>query len=260
MSCQRFRGAIALYVGNDLPGEQLEPLQQHLEECAVCRLLLEQLAADRQWLQRLADRPIEETRMAACRSRVMTEIADQPTKARSSRYSLLALAAALIIALCAMLQSRQWREETAGPPPVTRLEASRPGSIQEHPRADVQGDQHVNTEVEPGRIELEDGVTKSSDTELGSGARERAAPLVGSVAAWEPSPPAVLRIGASALRPQPATSQRPILVKLVSEQKDVVIYWLLDADEPDVSQRSSTHSNSVDTKEQRDDRSTLSRG
>jgi hypothetical protein len=250
MSCQSYRDAIALHAGADLSAEQVSRLQQHLEDCADCRLLLEQLVADRRAVQQLAARPVEADRIAAVRSAVLEQVTSHPAKHGSTHWKWLALAATVVLALTAVLMTRPW-QQTAGHvelarldptplPPPTDVETSEPPPLFEN---EAESKMEAVVSTEDGRA-FEASAPQSSmvaSTEL----LQQEAPLHG---------------GDTATRSGPAAHQSPLLVKLVSESKDVVIFWLVDAGGSDADQRVPEPKVSKYREEQRDEQQPLSIG
>lgn len=107
MTCTRSRAAIQESIDGTLGAFRMAELQQHLEECASCRALADDLQRVRDTaatLDRL-DPPAHLWLQIAGRLRQEGRVTDRPTAVPASRlqYAWLAVAAALVIAVGAAL-------------------------------------------------------------------------------------------------------------------------------------------------------------
>jgi hypothetical protein len=96
MNCSKLEEDIALYAGGDLPDGRVARVEQHLAECADCRVLAEELRAGQALLAELRDEPLEDAMVARVRRNVLAQIGT----ARPARlFWKFALAAALVLAM-----------------------------------------------------------------------------------------------------------------------------------------------------------------
>jgi len=174
MSCSKWQCDIALYAGDDLPAKRLARTVAHLEACAECRALADDLRAGRMLLGELRDESLEEAMSAHVRRRVMGRlVAKEGGPAR--RYWTWALAA---IALVAVLVALPWRTEKR----VIRVRVAVP----------------QRTVVTPAAV----------------------VNVPRPIARRHHHPPA--------RHAAPSKSGEPLLVQLVSDDPNIVIYWLVD--------------------------------
>ena len=145
MACQRYAQSIQDLVDGTLGAIRTSELEQHLDECASCR----QFADD---MQRIHDLGASLDRLAppagvwlqvAGRLRQEGRIKDAPeplTKVRQSRYALLAIAAALLVAIggslfmmLPLLRGKAGTEQAAAEQPAgDPAEAGSAQSIEDH--------------------------------------------------------------------------------------------------------------------------------
>jgi anti-sigma factor RsiW len=169
MNCAKWKIDIALYAGGDLPANRLARTVAHLEACAECRALLDDLRAGQTLLSDLGDEPLEDAMAANVRRRVLARLpVEQAATAHS--YWRWALAAAVLLAAILTLP---WRMEKQAP--LARVEHA------------------------PPRV--------------------------------PEAPPAIVNVPRPVARrhhrakPQPG---EPLLVQLVTDDPNIVIYWLVD--------------------------------
>lgn len=172
MSCSKWKIDIALYAGGDLPAKRLARTVAHLETCAECRLLADDLRAGQVLLNELRDEPFEDLMAANVRRRVLARLPMKETGA-PRRYWAWALAAAVVLAAILPLP---WRAERQAP--LARKESPPPHIAQARP-----------TVINPVNARR---------------------PLVGRHHRVQPKP------------------GQPLLVQLVTDDPNIVIYWLVD--------------------------------
>jgi anti-sigma factor RsiW len=169
MNCAKWKIDIALYAGGDLPANRLARTLAHLEVCAECRLLADDLRAGQTLLSALQDEPLEDAMAAHVRQRVLARLPlEEACIAR--RYWRWAPAAALVLAAILTIP---WRSEKQAP--LARAENA-PPKVAEAPPAVAKAQRPVAR-------------------------RHRRA------------------------KPQPS---EPLLVQLVTDDPNIVIYWLVD--------------------------------
>ena len=172
MSCSKFETDIALYAGGDLPDGRIARVASHLEECADCRALADELRAGQALLGELRDEPLDDAMLAAVRQRVMAKVSAK-TRQPSRLYWSLALAAALILAAVLGRPRHQTKRV-----PVARVEPA-----------------HVAPAPRPHLVAVRHRVVR----------------------------PRRRRPDAPAAQPRP-----PLLVQFVTDDPNIVIYWLVD--------------------------------
>lgn len=169
MNCAKRKIDIALYAGGDLPANRLARTIGHLEACAECRALADDLRAGHTLLGALQDEPLEDMMAANVRRRVLARLSlEEAGVAR--RYWRWALAAALVLAAILTIP---WR--TGKQAPLARVESA-PPKVAEAPPAIAKAQRPVARQ------------------------HHRA-------------------------KPQPS---EPLLVQLVTDDPNIVIYWLVD--------------------------------
>ena len=169
MNCARWKIDIALYAGSDLPANRLGGAIAHLEACAECRALLDDLRAGQTLLSELEDEAIEDAMAANVRRRVLARLPVEQARTAHG-YWAWALAAAVLLAAILTLP---WRMEKQAP--LARVENA-PPKVAEAPPAVAKAQRPVARR------------------------HHRA-------------------------KPQPS---EPLLVQLVTDDPNIVIYWLVD--------------------------------
>jgi hypothetical protein len=172
MNCAKWKIDIALYAGGDLPAKRLARTVAHLEACAGCRALADELRVGQTLLSELRDEPLEDMMAANVRRRVLARLPIEEAGA-ARRYWRWALAAAVVLPLALMLP---WRTEKQAP--LARVKQA-PPQVAEAPSATLNA---VNVRR-----------------------------------------PVVHRHHRA--KPQPG---EPLLVQLVTDDPNIVIYWLVD--------------------------------
>jgi len=217
MSCPHLNDArreareleLALRAGGDLPATEAARLEEHLGVCPECRALAEGLRESQAGLAALAAEPIDPEALARIRRGVLERLEERRPRPAAAPW-LYAAAAALALAALALglwLQGSRQGE----PPQVAEIAegAREPGSDPPPPAPAPRRD--------PSAPRLP--------------RRETAAP---APPAAPPSPePAVQR---AAVTPAPEAATESIVIQIVSDDPDIVFYWLVEpeenADEP----------------------------
>jgi anti-sigma factor RsiW len=176
MNCAQWEAEIALYAGEDLVADRVARVASHLEACAECQALLEELRASRAALGELRDEPLEDAMVAQVRRRVLAQV-NETRRPRPLLWKL-ALAAAVVLAVWLALprQARKPVPAVAGVAVPHRVEPAPPPAV----RAPVVAVRHRlvrrKRRVEPPRF----------------------------------------------------SRQAPLLVQLVTDDPNIVIYWVVD--------------------------------
>lgn len=199
MSCGALEGRIALLVEGDLPEGELGAVETHLAGCAVCRRFADELRESQRDLRSLGEVDLDRAALASVRRRVL-EVLDRPAR-RSPVF--VALAAAAGVVAVAFLLSR----EVVGrlPEPPSRVPPASAASP-------------APPEVRPPRLAAVDAERRAAQPASGQLAPPE--PPAGRVAMTVELPPSVAP-GA------PPEDTRPV-IKVVTSDPDVVIYWVTD--------------------------------
>ncbi len=232
ISCEPYQEMIALDAGGDLPATEVERLKRHLDSCAACRRFAGEMRDTQRSVALLADAPVDSEVLAAIRAGVLREVERDRRRPIPVRLPprALALAAALIVALGALIllranESGTTEQQPAEQPRVARtLPAAASQPVPPQPAAPPLIPEAVPaapiSETAGEEPAPRPPVTVSPETRLA----ERRPSVV----------PATSPAVTAAAAPPPGTpAAEPMIIKLVSEEADLVIYWLVQSpDEP----------------------------
>jgi len=190
MKCLDFEKMIALDVEGDLPERKAAKLVKHLKACRNCREFAEKLQASQALLKSLAQEPVDEGALREVRQHVLSAIA---TEAEPHRFPAwrFALGAALVAAVI-FAATALWRSRGHG---VTESV----GGVSKQPHMAAVRPAPTTTESPRVRTEKAKHVLRQRKRSQG--------PLTASV--------------------KPARPEQ-LTVKLVTDDPNVVIYWLVD--------------------------------
>jgi len=223
MSCLDFEKLIALDVEGDLPERKAAKLGQHLKACRNCQAFAERLQASQALVKSLAQEPADEAMLEEVRQRVLRGIAaeSEPHRFQAWRFALGAVLVATVIFAAVTL----WRPR--GPLHVAR--ASRPQSRERlAPTAPRRGQDALATAGEAAALRPVRETSKQAPTQA-----VRPAPTAPEYSRTGTDRASLVfrsrkqprgSLTASVKPPQPAQ----LTVKLVTDDPNVVIYWLLD--------------------------------
>jgi len=209
MSCRRVQPLVALWVGGDLAPRRARRVEAHIAHCEACRLLAERLRATRVALAVLAEEAPDRAALQLVRQRVLAALAHPPAGAASSRAlawfpsvawkgALGAALLAIVAAALVLVQRAANRPET--PMGTAALSSARPSEAIPPPTRP------------PQRLEEPPAV------------RQRVASGVPGE-----SPQRRPRVA----RPSPQAREaaaEPFVIKIVTDDPDVVIYWFVDGE------------------------------
>lgn len=230
MSCQDFETQIALAVEEELDTAAAADLARHLATCADCRELATALRASQQALKSHGALPLDPAALHAVRAGVRQSIS---TQRRARRMGILALAALLVLALGAAFLLR-WSGGGGPaphiaarlapvvpvplPPPAPEL-SSAPDSVP--PPAPAPAPPPVIAAAVPAPVvpPVQDAVAAKSPMPSAS-----LLPAPAPAASALPEPAAVV----AETTPEIHDDEPSMVIKLVSDDPDVVIYWLVD--------------------------------
>lgn len=204
MTCASYEPLIALFVEGDLPPHEREGVETHLAACAGCRGFAADLAASQQALHELAQEEVDPGALAAVRHRVSAALPTRET--RSRRVRVFTLAAAAAVAVLAVLL--QWRDRGAPAPPTPSV-AERSMASPAGPSAPPQ----VMPSPLAPRLAQAPGVPSRP-----AGTPPQRIPR-------EVHEPAAARTAKAIERP---SAHSPLVIKLVTSDPDIVIYWLVE--------------------------------
>ncbi len=195
--CGRFETWIALDAEGDLPAGESRELERHLAACTSCRRFTEEMAASQQVVRDQMQPPFDEEVLARVRAGVLDRIARPRARVLPFRRRVAARWVALAAVVLAAIGL--WRLGLGPPPGETEPVSPPPIVVEVTPRPALRP---------PPPVPVPAPVVRPT-------APERPEPL----------PPPVR----TAATPPPAsTLAEPMFVKLISEERDLVIYWLVE--------------------------------
>lgn len=209
MKCSSQHRLIALYVGGDLDPRRARRLEQHLESCATCRGLAEELQADREALAGLDSEASESLGLGSIRGAVLAEIEG---RRRSTFWILpgrpgLALVAAVAVVL------------------LTIAVVMRPGGSRREPRIAEQPEQFT-----PPAVDIVDEAVDAVPPPAESVTDDRDDSTISEPVEEQP-----LRLARAVLPPvappgatSPSAAVEPMIMKILTDDPEVVIYWIVD--------------------------------
>lgn len=217
MSCPRER-ELALYVEDDLPVSEVAAVQAHVLDCAICRSFLLSLEASQQALKALAAEPIADEALAALRERA----GRVPAADRRSVGLRWAMAAAVALALLPGLYLAVSRREAPTAPvriaegaPAPRVTVRSPTPA---PPAPVVAPDSARRPM-ASRPERPSVAEEASDVPLTSAEADQLARALVAVSRIEKL---------SDIDRHPPEPLDPALVRVASDDPNVVIYWRLE--------------------------------
>lgn len=206
MSCRRFRPLVALWVGGDLAPRRAGRVEAHVARCEACRMLAERLRSDHADLAALGNETPDRTVLELVRQRVLASLRVIPGGAAPGRtlswfptFGWKGAVVAVLLAAAAVVLLTVGRPIPG--PEVPSVGAVRPTA---HP-APV-----ASTPLSP------------QQTTTGPSASERR--VASGVSAEHPRQ----RLPASPVpRGDREAAAQPLVIKIVTDDPDVVIYWLV---------------------------------
>lgn len=209
MTCWRYRRAIALLVGGELPAAERQALEAHLGACAACRALVAGLGGTHALVRELAVGEAGPVLAAAVRGGVMSRLREQerarPYPAWHAWSWLAASAAAVVVVACAALLLRAgW---PGGRPP---------GEVRA--RAPI-----AAASPEPSGRGVPARVPPSGP---GPAGQERAEATTATTAT--PAAPRRRRPAGAPAAISRAPEPEPAVIKILTDDPDVVIYCIVN--------------------------------
>jgi hypothetical protein len=223
MSCEQFERHVALHIEGDLPNRQARRLEQHLIRCPACRESAEGLSESQVILKNLRHESVSEAVFQKVRRRVLDEIAAKRQSPRPARWMSLfqrwqwqvGLVGAVItlLAVAAIFLSSPEAPE----PPVAKRPEPPPFTTPTHKSAPSIATKHA-----PARSVARRSKPRAART-------NRQLPSESNLALVDQNFD-LLRIEPFIIEPTkidvPTTSNE-LVVKLVSDDPGIVIYWLI---------------------------------
>lgn len=231
MSCQDLHGTdrqaregqLALWAGGDLPAAEAVRLEEHLEGCPECRALVEGLRESQAGLAALAGEPIDPEALARVRRGVRRRLEERRRRPAAAPW-LLAAAAALAVAALALGIWLQ-RGRPAGPVEVAaRPERASPAPA-EGPERARSGQEQRTSDPAPRRADEPRAWIAKAAPEP---SLDPAPPAPDAPPAPPPSDPPVQR---AAVVPTPESPTESLVIQVVSDDPDIVFYWLVEPEE-----------------------------
>ena len=234
MKCSRTSRLLALYIAGDLQDSQCGPLDDHLRECVDCRNLAAELVESQVLVKSLRGDAVPEAALLSVRRQVLPRIAridDSPnwalrveralTSRFRPRYAMTAIAAIFVVS-GVVVSGIVWRTGSESIP-VAEVVQPAPETVP----ASVDVERRL-PDPEPIEPVVETPVQSRPLAELASEDSEVA---VAAPTLLEPreQPVADPPVIDSANR----GSTPPIVVKLVTDDPNVIIYWLIDSEQGD---------------------------
>ena len=245
MNCNSFENLIALHAEGDLESSQAISVELHLKSCTSCQRFLAELKASQALVKDLAEESLDPASFNVVRQRVMQAVNRQQA-ARPSWWRFLppalaewrpAWAAALValVALGFLLQWQRWQR----PGQSDRVDIPRVGS-----KPDVRKDSSADITANPEKPGLgqesrrEPPTRQIAKRHMSTAPRELMAPTGSQpeAVAAEDEPP--LEQGSN-LEPEqstpadaPAEPPPPLVIKLITDDPNIVIVWLVDQEVP----------------------------
>ena len=205
MSCRKVRPLVALWAGGDLTVRQASRVEAHLARCEACRLLAERVRTSRAALAAIAEEAPDGATLQLVRQRVLAGLDRAPGGTVSGRahswFPILGwkpalVAAALAVAVTAIV--------------VVQRAANRPGT---------QKVAEARPTARPSPVATSPAIPPRPETEPPA-VRQRMASGVRDQHPQRRSRPASPRVR--------EVAAEPVVIKLVTDDPDVVIYWFVD--------------------------------
>jgi hypothetical protein len=229
MKCSRSRGLLALYIEGDLPDSQCDPLEGHLRECDSCQDLAAELRESQTLLKSLRGDRVPEAALISVRRQVLPQIANLQgasgwmlrlervlMSGLRQRYALSAMAVILAISAI-VVPGILWR---TGSESVPVAEVVLPVPVEPLP---------IETPPEALLVEAPELVAEVVEASVESGPEDRPGEIFVEVPTlFEPREIPVMELSTiNRAEEGPA----PTVVKLVTDDPNVIIYWLTDSEE-----------------------------
>ena len=199
MNCAEFEERIALFVENDLSDAEVTAVDRHLESCAQCREFAAGLRESQSMLKALRREPIDDAVFGDVRGKVIRRVSNARPAMTWPKY---AIAAMLLVMLAAAALWRTRPAATVGVPAVTAHIG--PGTALSRPTATTS----VQDAPPIAKMTVRHRRAKGQANANAHLARQ-------NIQQTKPTHPR-------------AVNSEPLVVKLLTNDPQVVIYWLVD--------------------------------
>jgi Putative zinc-finger len=245
MNCNSFEEWIALYAEGDLDSSRARTVESHLKSCASCQRFLIELEASQSMVKELAAESLDPASFNVVRQRVMQEV-NRRQAARPLWWHLLSpavaqlrpgwvAALAVLVALGLLLQWQLWRRPAGTDKPDGQSVASAP-PVQEKAPATKPPEKMT---PKPEQQSSEPGPKQFAKRDRTPAPQVLVSPVgVQPDAVTEESEPAVEQGANLEPEPQQPTDvipepRPPLVIKLITDDPNIVIVWLVDQDVQD---------------------------
>ena len=244
MNCNSFEALIALYAERDLDPSRARSVESHLQSCASCQRFLIELEASQAMVKELAAESLDSASFNVVRQRVMQEVnrrqAAQPlwwgflSPAVAQWRPAWAAAVAVLVMLGFLFEWQLWRK----PADSARPDASTVGSAstvrKDNPEASSPDlPETMTPKPEPSAELATQQFAKRHKTPAPRDFLWPTGVQSDAVAAeFEPSVEQGSNLEPEALPPADITPEPPppLVIKLITDDPNIVIVWLVDQD------------------------------
>lgn len=214
---------LALFAGGDLGPDESAPVEAHLAACPACRELVAGLRESHAGVAALAGEPMDPAALARIRQAVRRRILEEGARETRRPAWALALAAGLVLAVIAAAVWLRAGAPDAGPTPApAERVAELPGAPADPPAPPPESP----AETEEGRTPA---ATSSPLPPIPPVPPAPPAPPARRAAA--PDPPTRRAAAEPMARPAPPSATEPMVIQVVSNDPDIVFYWLVEPEE-----------------------------
>jgi cytoskeletal protein RodZ len=222
---------LALWAGGDCPAAEASRLEQHLAACAECRALAQGLRESQAGLAELAGEPIDPEALARVRTGVLRRLEERRPRPAVAPW-LMAAAATLAVAALALGLWLQGSRPAGTPEVAARAEDASPISAAGPARArPVPEDRGID--AAPRRAEER---TAAAAPKPGP---DPAVPAPGwpqeteqsRRASRETAVPEAPPVQRAAVPPAEPSATESMVIQIVSDDPDIVFYWLVEPEE-----------------------------
>lgn len=217
---------LALWAGGDLPAGEAERIAEHLSACPACRALADGLRASRDGLESLGAEPVDPAALVRIRDGVRRRLAEETApagwSAGRSRTALWPWALAAALALAALGLGIWYRTAGTGEPErLARAERPEPAEVVREAPPPPPKTPEERAETPP----------ESPGPEAAPQTGRRPEPATRPDEAAPPPPEPSAPVQRAALPTQPMRPTEPTVIKVVSDDPDIVYYWLVEPEE-----------------------------
>lgn len=216
MKCMYSENDVALYVEGDVPPAKAREIQTHLSVCIRCRNLAVELQESQGALKSLRQDNVSGTSLALVRSQVLAEIQAgvRPVWGRWV-YALAGAVFVVVLAVGWMLEMRRPRVQEivkSDPPPPQAAVPLTTVIIDANNDTNRQSVRGSTASDISGREKANKAAKANSNVPLREGERRQRRQEVAH----------------TEIQPEQSEPAKPLVVKLLTDDPNIVIYWLID--------------------------------